>query len=386
MKPRRLRVLHCPNTVAGNPQSLARAERAAGLESWSVSFHRSPYGYSSDEILWKDRNRYLVREMRRWGLLRRALRDFDVVHFNFGSSILPHWIPAESLCENGKPPILARIYNLYATVFELRDLPLLKRAGKVIAVTYQGDDARQGDYCLSHFETTFAREVDAGYYTPAGDRRKRRNIAVFSRYADLVYALNPDLLHVLPAAARFMPYAHVDLSEWTPSPMDKPPGARPLVVHAPSDQKVKGTRYILDAVSRLRSEGVSFDFVLVESMSNEAARRIYEKADLLVDQLLAGWYGGVAVEFMALGKPVVCYLRESDLRFLPEAMRRQIPIIRAESFSLHSVLKEWLTVRRHDLGEVGMQSRAYVEAWHDPARISRDLKRDYESSLSQKTR
>jgi hypothetical protein len=68
-------------------------------------------------------------------------------------------------------------------------------------------------------------------------------------------------------------------------------------------------------------------------MSNEAARRIYEKADLLVDQLLAGWYGGVAVEFMALGKPVVCYLRESDLRFLPEAMRRQIPIIRAESFS-----------------------------------------------------
>lgn len=386
MKTNHLRVLHCPNTVAGNPQSLARAERAAGLDSWSVSFHRSPYGYASDEILWNGRGNYLSREIRRWGLLRRALRDFDVIHFNFGSSILPHWIPPESLHENGRPPLLARLYNLYATIFELRDLPLLKRTGKVIAVTYQGDDARQGDYCLTHFETTFAREVEPGYYTPASDRRKRRNIGMFSRYADCIYALNPDLLHVLPPAARFMPYSHVDLCEWKPVSEGHPGTGRPLVVHAPSDQKVKGTRYVLDAVARLHAEGVPFDFLLVESLTNEEARRIYEKADLLVDQLLAGWYGGVAVEFMALGKPAVCHLREEDLRFLPGAMKQQIPVIRADPSSVYAVLREWLTVRRRDLPEVGSRSRAYVEAWHDPVKIAEGLKRDYEAAFAQKTR
>src|SRR6058998_2007963 len=46
-----------------------------------------------------------------------------------------------------------------------------------------------------------------------------------------------------------------------------------------------------------------------------------ETADLLVDQLLTGWYGAVAVEMMALGKPVVCYLREDDLKFIDSRMR-----------------------------------------------------------------
>ena len=58
------------------------------------------------------------------------------------------------------------------------------------------------------------------------------------------------------------------------------------------------------------------ELVLIEGMTYEQARQVYPTADLLIDKVLAGWYGGVAVELMALAKPVVCYIREGDLRFI----------------------------------------------------------------------
>jgi hypothetical protein len=121
-----------------------------------------------------------------------------------------------------------------------------------------------------------------------------------------------------------------------------------------------------------------FDFVLVEGRSNADARLLYEQADLVIDQLLAGWYGGLAVEVMALGKPVISYLRRSDLVFIPPKMRDELPIIEADPDSIYSVLREWLTIKVGDLMERGVKSRDYVENWHDPVKIARRMKADYE--------
>ena len=61
------------------------------------------------------------------------------------------------------------------------------------------------------------------------------------------------------------------------------------IVHAPSDRLVKGTRYVLEAVNQLQAEGIPVELSLIENMSHSEARRAYERADLLIDQLLAGW-------------------------------------------------------------------------------------------------
>ena len=100
----------------------------------------------------------------------------------------------------------------------MRDVAWLRHAGKRIFVTFQGDDARQGEYCRKNFRTTFATEVGPDYYSVASDRRKRQRIETFARYADRIFALNPDLLHVLPAGAQFLPYCHVDLADWQVAP------------------------------------------------------------------------------------------------------------------------------------------------------------------------
>src|SRR5215468_10364543 len=89
-----LSVLHCPTTVGGNPQHLARVERSLGLKSHCVAFVQSPYNYPVDEVLWDDRAGAVAQQLERWKLLRRARREFDVVHYNFGSSILPWSTPA----------------------------------------------------------------------------------------------------------------------------------------------------------------------------------------------------------------------------------------------------------------------------------------------------
>ena len=85
-------------------------------------------------------------------------------------------------------------------------------------------------------------------------------------------------------------------------------------MHAPSHRGVKGTERVVEAVEQLRGEGIPLELELVEGRPHAEARKAYERADILVDQLLVGWYGAVAVELMALGRPVVCFMDEEPAR------------------------------------------------------------------------
>ena len=187
---RGLRVLHCPADVGGHPTSLARAERELGLDSVCVLLDGTG----------------MRRELQRWRLLRRAFREFDVVHFNFGSTLLPRWWPS---VHHGK----RALYGVYARTLELRDAGWLRRAGKAVFVTFQGDDARTADALRSRVDDT---RWLGEYYDRRDDARKRRAAAQLAAVADGVFVLNPDLLALLPEA-KFVPYASVDPREYTPS-------------------------------------------------------------------------------------------------------------------------------------------------------------------------
>ncbi|MCT7995237.1 hypothetical protein [Laspinema olomoucense] len=379
-----MRVLHCPNIIGGNPQGLARAEREIGIKSWSVAERQNYFNYLADEILVTEKDSPLLLEWKRWRMLWRAINEFDVIHFNWGQSIMPHKLLSGSKTARQYPKVIQSLYGFYSQFFELKDLPLLKKAGKGIVVTYQGDDIRQGDVSQAKFEINFANEVDPGYYSEESDSHKRHRLAIFAQYADRIFATTPDLLNFLPPQSQILPKCHIDLREWLPINQENSLSKVPLIIHAPSHRQVKGTRFIVDVISRLKSDGVSLEFLLVEGVSHAEARKLYEKSDILIDQLLAGWYGGLAVELMALGKPVICYLREGDLKFLPAQMSKDLPIINATSITLYEVLKQLLTVRKHELPEIGRKSRAYVERWHDPLKIAERMKKEYESILLSK--
>ena len=380
-----LRVLHCPTPTGGHSQLLARAERELGLHSTAVIWRQDAFAFPADEVLCPPTAHPLQRERMRFYSPETCATRLRYCPFQLWSDT------HATICADAGADAFAIstlvVLGVWALCMAFGDAgsPLLKRAGKGIVVTYQGDDARQGDFCQTHFAISPMLDLEPGYYTPASDARKRWRIAQFATYADRIYALNPDLLHVLPAQAEFLPYTNVDLRAWRPALTQEPQAKRLTLLHAPTHRGVKGTRYVLEAVQQLREhDQLDIELLLVEGLSHEEARRSYQRADLLIDQLLVGWYGGLAVECMALGKPVVCYIREEDLKFIPVQMRRDLPIIQATPATLYTVLKTWLTVRRDELRQAGHQGRMYVEQWHDPLQIAAKLQREYEAILASK--
>ncbi len=376
---RPLRVLHCPWNVAGQSAQLAASERALGADSRTVVIEELLEGFPADECLTGSRPGLVEREIARWRLLWRAVRWADVVHFSFGQSCLvPHAWPGFADVSWKYPPSILR--RLYARLVWLKDLPLLSCAGKRLAVSWQGDDARQRDRSLQLFPVSIAHALDESYYPPGSDNWKRKTIAAFDRYVPIHYALNPDLMHVLPSRATFLPYASFDPGSVVPRFLDQI-HARPLVfAHAPSHRGAKGTEHVLAAAERLRNEGLVFTLDLVEGLPRQEALARYATCDVMIDQLLAGWYGGLGVEAMALGKPIVVYVRSCDLEFVPTVMRNELPAIPATTETIADVMRALIVMRRAEVAEIGRRSRAFVERWHDPRALAARTLQDYSAT------
>lgn len=378
------RILHCPWNVAGQSALLAAAQRELGADSRCVVLEETALGFSADEVIAPPRPSVVAREKARWCLLFRAMQWADVVHFSFGQSCLvPNAYPSLRHARWTSP--LDIVWRLYGRAIWLKDLPLLSAMGKVMAVTWQGDDARQRDQSLRLFDVSIAEAVTEAYYPPDSDRWKRRAIAAFARHVPLHYALNPDLLHVLPAQARFQPYASFDPASVLASP-PAADGERPLVfLHAPSHRGAKGTEFVLAAAETLRAEGHVFELRLVEGLPRSEALKAYASADVIIDQLLAGWYGGFGVEAMSLGKPVIAYLREGDLGFLDGEMRQELPIVNASPFGIADGMRGLIAMERGRLHAMGLASRAFAERWHDPRRLAAQTLADYRSVRTSRT-
>ena len=175
-----------------------------------------------------------------------------------------------------------------------------------------------------------------------------------------------------------MPYCSVDIEAFDPV-YPKTEGVI-RIVHAPSNESIKGSDLIIPAVKRLQ-ERYPIELILVQNIPYEEALKIYQQADLIIDQTLVGWYGGFAVEAMAMGKPVACYIRESDLDCLTPAMRSQIPLIRIDPLNIEAALERAIKQRRQ-WRHWGQLSRDYVLRWHHPRRLAGAMVRAYRDTHS----
>ena len=382
---RPVRVLHCPWNVAGQSAQLAASERALGADSRCVVVNESAKGFPADEVLAGSDASIPVREAARWRLLWRAIRWADVVHFAFGQTCLvPHAFPGLDAIRWKNPLDIA--WRLYCRSVWLKDLPLLSSLGKTLAVTWQGDDARQHDRSLELFDISIAKALGDTYYIPGSDYWKRRAIDKFARHVPIHYALNPDLLHVLPSQARFLPYASFDPFSVLPQP-PSPTLDKPLVfAHAPSHRGAKGTEHVLEAAEALRNEGLQFELRLIEGLPRNAALQAYAQCDVVIDQLLAGWYGGLGVEVMSMAKPLVVYLRDGDVSLLPLELVESLPMTSATPSTIAHVMRSFIFMPRAQLHATGWAMRSFVEQWHDPRRIAERTLVDYATHAPRQSR
>ncbi len=298
-----MRVTHCPVNTAGVPWQNVLALRRKGVDAQLVVFERYKLHPEADESL--DRHGGLARrQLTQWRAFTRLLRSTDVFHFYFGLTLVP-----KSL-----------------------QFRLLRAKRKKSVMHFLGSDIRG----KAPKELAWSREAGA---------------RIVGSYDAIRWV--PDAEVVPPG---------LDLRDYTPiPPHDR---ERPVVVHAPSSRRRKGTEHVIAACA-----GLPVDLEIVEGLHHDEARRRYENADIVVDQLNAGWYGLFAIEAMALGKPVVTFLHDEAVARTEEAFGTKVPIVGATAETLRERLRP-LVEDAATRKRIGAESRAYVERIHDVERIA----------------
>lgn len=300
---RPLRVVHCPVNTAGVPWTNVQALRRRGVDAQLVVFERYALHPEADRSL-DLRGGFLRRQPRQWRALLELLPRTDVFHFVFGLTLVPQTL----------------------------QFPILKLFGKKSVMHYLGSDIRG----------------------------KTREQLAYGKKAGAEIVGSYDALRWVPEAEVIPP--GIDLSRIDPvAPRDR---ERPLIVHAPSSRRRKGTEHVVAAV-----EGLDADLEIVEGLHHDEALARYRGADIVVDQLNAGWYGLFAIECMALGKPVVAFLHDEAVRRTGEAYGMEVPIVSASAETLRERLRP-LVADAAERRRIGAASRAYVERVHDVERVA----------------
>ncbi|MGI9112983.1 MAG: glycosyltransferase family 4 protein [Gaiellaceae bacterium] len=205
-----------------------------------------------------------------------------------------------------------------------------------------------------------ARKKSVMHYLGSDIRGKTPEQLAFGRKADVQIVGSYDAIRWVPEAEVIPP--GIDLARIAPAPPSE--RQRPLIVHAPSHRGRKGTEHVVAAC-----EGLDADLELVEGLHHDEAVERYRAADIVVDQLNAGWYGLFAIEAMALGKPVVTFLHDEAVRRTEEAFGVRVPILSARKETLRERLRP-LVASADERRRIGAASRAYVEQVHDLERAT----------------
>lgn len=330
-----MRVLHLPLEVAGQIREICSQLTASGVTAVGYNWRNSYFGYD-DVVIRTD-----AYEMA--NALELAISYFDVFHYHTG----------------------------YTIFRDKSDIRMALEAGKKVIMHHRGNDVRI---------PSKARE-STGYRNPyvyTGDSQPEAqilgNLAFFSKLLPAAIVQDYELydfvadyyekVHVLPRL--------IDSGSIRPQ-YEQVHKKVPLVVHAPTSRKFKGTEQILATVTSLRKE-LPFEFECIELSTKKETMERFRAADIVIDQILCGAYGNVSVEAMALGKPVICYIRPDIQARIPA----ELPIVSANPDTLYESLM-FLIKNPEYRQQAGRQGRAYVEKYHDSAAVIKQLIQIYRS-------
>lgn len=371
-----LRILHAPSVVGGNATTLSRTLNQMGFPSISVAYEDHRFSYDPDVVLWKQNHGTIAKEIIRISSVFRAALGYKVIHFNFGTTMAMPSLPISVSTVSWKLKLAREVHYLlseFLQILEVRLLSLLKRR---IVITFQGDDARQGDKSLEIFDESIALNVESNYYNFRTDQIKRRRIRRLSRLTSSIFYVNPDLAHFLPSTARFIPYCHIDVDGKAPSTKTRKTN-KVHIVHAPSHRAAKGTDVIVETLNKMQANGHPIEFTLIENVAHTDIGELLLDADLLIDQLHAGWYGGIAVEALCRRVPVMTYLRDSDYSVLPSQLAEDIPIISVHRHNLEESVVGFTALTEIDLDALQESGVQFASNWHSPEKVAREYAQRY---------
>lgn len=332
-----MRILHGISTVSlQSTRALVDATRELGHTADSVV-------YRSNRLLKGAEDRSLGIDMKKLWMIPvyiirilsfffLSLRRYDVFHFHFGHSLLPRNI----------------------------DLGILKLFGKKVFMEYHGSEIRYIFY--RPVNGKMVRTEDAGLRESSMKLQR-----LVEKHANGIIVhdeeLQSNLFSTYGKPVHIVPL-RVDLDRFAEASGGNPV---PLILHAPSHRGIKGTGDVIKAVEQLQ-QNKNFNFRLLEGMDHQELLRTLRESDIVVDQLLIGSYGMLAIEAMALGKQVVCFVEPLEKMQGNETL----PVLNANPFTIRDVLGDALSDRESGRC-MGKAARNYVLAHHDNRKVAAQL-------------
>jgi hypothetical protein len=245
------------------------------------------------------------------------------------------------------------------------DIAVLTDAGLHVALLFHGSDLRLPSRHAEREPWSPFRVQDD--LTERLEEQARRHAAFATAFGGgdggdgggPVLVSTPDLFDDLPGAT-WLPVV-VDPDRWQAPP--SPGRRRPVVVHAPSNSRLKGTEIVEAAMAELSAKGV-VEYRRLEGVPNERVPAALAEADVVVDQLTMGLYGVGACEAMAAGRTVVSYVGDTVRARVRERTGLDVPIVEATPDDLADVVAA-LAADPDAAGERAARGPAFVRAVHD---------------------
>jgi glycosyltransferase involved in cell wall biosynthesis len=209
-----------------------------------------------------------------------------------------------------------------------------------------------------------------------GDELTERLETQARRHAELVESLKlpvfvstVDLLDDVPDA-HWLPVA-IDPAPWQQAARPLFAGEKPVVVHVPSNAKLKGTEEIDAVLTGLHQSG-RIEYQRITGVPHDRMPDVVGAADMVVDQLRIGLYGVAAAEALAAGRIVVSYVGDAVRDRVRSLTGREVPIVEADPDTLGDVVTG-LIADREAAAERAAAGPGFVAALHDGRRSAEAL-------------
>jgi hypothetical protein len=238
---------------------------------------------------------------------------------------------------------------------DFSDYKILKRKGKKIITMFVGSEVRWVDG-LNQELSGFGGKLEIN---ETKEKLKRNLLAlrVAEKYSNVILG-QPNFMQLAlrPYSNLFIP---IKLEEFKHNPIQR---KVPVIIHAPTNAEIKGSKYIEYVIKRLKEDGVEFEYKRLEKVPRAEALSIYLESDIVVDQLLFPGGGKLTHECLAMGKVVLAYMNYEGY---DQKKPKDCPIIDVDTENLYEVLKA--TIIDFELRDaVANKGRNYIKKYHNP--------------------
>lgn len=248
-----------------------------------------------------------------------------------------------------------------------REVEWLRRRGVTVGMIAHGTDLRLPSRHGRLDEWSPFRDPSRPWVT-ALERKVRGIHAVLAEIDAPVFVSTPEMLLDWPSAV-WLPLA-IEPTRWhtTSPPLERD---RPVVLHAPTNPRVKGTALIEPVVERLEDEGL-ISYQRVVKVPSARMPGLYAQSDIVLEQFALGIYSTTAVEAMAAGRVVIGHVHEQVRAHVRDVTGLDVPVLEATPATLEAVLRD-VVADRVRYRRLAAQGPAFVAAVHDGAWSARAL-------------